>query len=113
MFAAHVPPLGDKLDLLLAESLRVAHDSGALRTRDLARITVDTTVQPKNITFPTDAKLLHAAIKGRAGDAANAILTAAGYNFRRILAWLRMFLRLILYPVITGLNRQSALNPAY
>jgi IS5 family transposase len=32
--------LGDKLDLLLAESLRVAHDSGALRTRDLERVTV-------------------------------------------------------------------------
>jgi len=43
----------------LAESLRVAHESGALRTKDLARVTVDTTVQPKNITFPTDAKLLH------------------------------------------------------
>src|SRR5271157_4865570 len=56
--------LGDKLEVLLAESLRVAHASGALRTRDLARITVDTTVQPKNIAFPTDAKLLHAAIKG-------------------------------------------------
>jgi IS5 family transposase len=56
--------LGDKLDLLLVESLRVAHASGALRTRDLARITVDTTVQPKNVAFPTDAKLLHAAIKG-------------------------------------------------
>lgn len=56
--------LGDKLDLLLAESLRVAHTSGALRTRDLARITVDTTVQPKNIAFPTDVRLLHAAIKG-------------------------------------------------
>ena len=50
--------------LLLAESLRVAHESGALRTKDLARVTVDTTVQPKDITFPTDAKLLHAAIKG-------------------------------------------------
>jgi len=56
--------LGNKLELLLAESLRVAHASGALRTKDLARVTVDTTVQPKNITFPTDAKLLHAAIKG-------------------------------------------------
>jgi len=56
--------LGDRLELLLAESLRVAHQSGALRTKDLARVTVDTTVQPKNITFPTDAKLLHAAIKG-------------------------------------------------
>src|SRR5471030_981392 len=48
--------LGDKLELLLAESLLVAHESGALRTRDLARVTVDTTVQPKAITFPTDAK---------------------------------------------------------
>ena len=56
--------LGDKLGLLLAESLRVAHSSGALRPRDLVRVTVDTTVQPKNITFPTDAKLVHAAIKG-------------------------------------------------
>jgi IS5 family transposase len=56
--------LGAKLELLLAESLRVAHASGALRGQDLARVTVDTTVQPKNVTFPTDAKLLHAAIKG-------------------------------------------------
>ena len=56
--------LGNKLELLLAESLRVAHETGALRTRDLKRVTVDTTVQPKAITFPTDAKLLHAAIKG-------------------------------------------------
>jgi transposase, IS5 family len=56
--------LADKLELLLAESLRVAHASGALRSRDLKQVTVDTTVQPKNITFPTDAKLLHAAING-------------------------------------------------
>ena len=35
----------------------MAHASGALRTRDLARITVDTTVQPKNIAFPTDVKM--------------------------------------------------------
>jgi transposase, IS5 family len=47
--------LGDKLDLLLAESLRVAHEAGALRTQDLKGVTVDTTVQPKAITFPTDA----------------------------------------------------------
>jgi IS5 family transposase len=56
--------LGDRLELLLAESLRVAHASGALRSHDLKRVTVDTTVQPKNVSFPTDAKLLHAAIRG-------------------------------------------------
>ena len=42
--------LGDKLELLLAESLRVAHEAGALRTMDLKRVTVDTTVQPKAIS---------------------------------------------------------------
>src|ERR1700688_132401 len=56
--------LGDKLELLLAESLRVAHESGALRSEAFKRVTVDTTVQPKAISFPTDAKLLHAAIRG-------------------------------------------------
>jgi IS5 family transposase len=55
--------IGPKLDLLLAESLRVAHASGALKTGDLARITVDTTVQPKNVTHPTDAKLMLTAIE--------------------------------------------------
>lgn len=47
-----------KLELLLAESQRVAHYAGALRRRDLKRVTVDTTVQPKAVTFLTDGKLL-------------------------------------------------------
>jgi IS5 family transposase len=55
--------IGDRLEILLQESLRVAHVSGALKKSDLARVTVDTTVQPKNITFPTDAKLLETAIR--------------------------------------------------
>lgn len=42
----------------------MAHDAGALRRRDLKRVTVDTTVQPKAVTFPTDGKLLRAAIEG-------------------------------------------------
>ncbi len=55
--------IGERLDILLQESLRIAHDTGALKKSDLARVTVDTTVQPKNITFPTDAKLLETAIR--------------------------------------------------
>lgn len=54
--------IGSKLERLLAESLRIAHEVGALKTDDLARITVDTTVQPKNVTHPTDAKLMLTAI---------------------------------------------------
>ncbi|MGY3034248.1 hypothetical protein ACVIIV_003418 [Bradyrhizobium sp. USDA 4354] len=56
--------LGDKLELLRTERLRVAHEAGTLRSQDLKRVTVDTTVQPKAITIPTDAELLHAGIKG-------------------------------------------------
>lgn len=55
--------IGDRLEVLLQESLRVAHDVGALRKDDLARVTVDTTVQPKNVTHPTDAKLMLTAIR--------------------------------------------------
>ena len=55
--------LGDRLDILLAETLRIARESGALKKRDLERVTVDTTVQPRNIAFPTDARLLYKAIE--------------------------------------------------
>jgi Transposase domain (DUF772) len=70
--------LGDRLELLLAESQRVAHEAGALRGQDLKRVTVDTTVQPKAITFPTDAKLLHAAIRGL-----NRLATRHGVRLRQ------------------------------
>ena len=55
--------IGDKLEILLQESLRIAEAAGALSKRDLARVTVDTTVQPKNVAFPTDARLLESAIQ--------------------------------------------------
>ncbi len=49
------------LEKVFQESLGVAHRTGALRTKDLKRVTVDTTVQEKAVTFPTDAKLMHRA----------------------------------------------------
>jgi len=51
----------DELAALVQESLAAAHRGGALRPQDLERITVDTTVQPKAVAFPTDAKLMHRA----------------------------------------------------
>jgi IS5 family transposase len=52
----------EQLAALLQESLSVAHRTGALATKDLERVVVDTTVQPKAIAFPTDVKLTHKAI---------------------------------------------------
>jgi len=51
----------ERLQALLQESLAAATRSGAMKPGDLARVIVDTTVQPKNVTFPTDAKLLNRA----------------------------------------------------
>src|SRR6201994_1992392 len=48
----------------------------------------------------TDGHLGRCYLKGRAGDAANAVLTAVGYNLRLILAWLRALLRLILPAIL-------------
>lgn len=60
----------DKLAELIKESLTVAMRTGALRPGDTRRVTVDTTVQPKNIAYPTDAKLLYVSIR-RLGRLAN------------------------------------------
>ena len=51
-------------------------------------------------------------LKGRAGDATNAILFAVGHNFRRILAWLRALLRQILIAILRLLISRSTLIPA-
>jgi transposase, IS5 family len=51
----------ERLAALLQESLAVATRTGAMKPSDLSRVIVDTTVQPKNVTFPTDAKLMNRA----------------------------------------------------
>jgi IS5 family transposase len=53
----------EQLVALVQESLSVAHRTGALATRDLERVVVDTTVQPKAIAHPTDARLCHRALE--------------------------------------------------
>jgi transposase, IS5 family len=53
----------EQLAALLQESLSIAHKTGALAAKDLERVAVDTTVQPKAIAHPTDARLLHRALE--------------------------------------------------
>jgi len=45
------------------DSLAVARKTGALATKDLERVAVDTTVQPKAVAHPTDARLVHRALE--------------------------------------------------
>jgi transposase, IS5 family len=53
----------EQLVALIQESLAVAHKTEALAARDLERVVVDTTVQPKAIAHPTDARLCHRALE--------------------------------------------------
>jgi IS5 family transposase len=49
---------------------------------------------------------------GSAGDAINAVLSAAGYNFRRLLAWLKLFLCLLLAMLKCQNLRSQSTNAA-
>ena len=49
------------LTALIQESLAVATRTGAAKPADFSKVIVDTTVQPKAVAFPTDAKLMHRA----------------------------------------------------
>lgn len=60
----------------------------------------------------TDGHLGRCYLKGRAGDAANVILSAVGHNFRRILAWMRALWCLILTTLIAATSHRPPLKSA-
>ncbi len=123
--------LGEEhLAALLQESLSVAHRTGALATKDLERVAVDTTVQPKAIAHPTDARLTHRALEKlvalakREGVALRqsylrvakraAIMVGRythAHQFKRARRALK-FLRIRLGRVIRDLYRKTAGDPA-
>jgi hypothetical protein len=114
---------------LVQESLAVAHKTGALATRDLERVVVDTTVQPKAIAHPTDARRCHRALAklvdlAKRNDvglrqsyrrlAKRAAIMVGRYThahrFRRVRRALK-FLRPRLRRVIRDIRRKTAGNP--
>ena len=44
----------------------------------------------------------------RRGDANNAVLAAVGYNFRRLIRWLRI----LLFQILSALLAEPVINPA-
>jgi len=53
----------DGMEKLLAETVRVGVDAGAVRPSSQERINVDTTIQPKAIAHPQDSRLYHKALE--------------------------------------------------
>lgn len=67
--------------------------------------------RPPSATSRPTATSGATTLKGRHGDQANPILTAAGYSFRLVLRWLRALLAQILTALLAALTPKSALNP--
>ncbi|KAB2921335.1 MAG: IS5 family transposase, partial [Candidatus Contendobacter sp.] len=51
----------EKIKALLQESLSIAVKTEAVKPSELSEVIIDTTVEPKNVMFPTDARLLNRA----------------------------------------------------
>jgi transposase, IS5 family len=73
----------EKLLALIQESLAVAARTDALKPSDLARVVVDTTVQPKAVMFPTDARLINRA-RERLVRQAQKLGIALRQSYRRV-----------------------------
>lgn len=52
-------------------------------------------IEPEIGYMKHDGKLGRCYLKGHQGDAMNIILSAAGHNLRKLLNWLRLFMRLL------------------
>ncbi len=76
----------ERLVALLQESLSVATKTEAIKPSDLNRVIVDTTVQPKNVMFPIDARLLN-----RAREILVRLAKGAGIRLRQSYARLGKF----------------------
>jgi transposase, IS5 family len=72
-----------ELEALLQESLAVAHKTGAIAGKDMERVVVDTTVQPKAVAHPTDARLMHRALE-KLGDLAARSGVKLRQSYRRL-----------------------------
>ena len=65
-------------------------------------------VEPVIGHLKSDHRMNRCHFAGAAGDAANAVLAAAGYNYRRLLAWLALWLALILHTLRAHPKHQPA-----
>jgi hypothetical protein len=80
---------------------------------DLFRARLDQIINMKHELVQLAAKIDWAWIDDEiAPDAANAVLCAVGYNFRRILAWLKAILPSIFHALLAAFIGQPMLNSA-
>jgi len=120
----------EKLVAMLEEAVTIAVNDKLVTKKELAQVIVDTTVQEKNMTHPTDSKLYLKALQkiaaaarhrnvklrqtclrvGKAaaimvvGDKINVILAAAGSNLQKLL---RTFVRALVFWLRSGVKHRT------
>src|SRR4051812_32369737 len=93
----------ERLELLLAESLDAARRGGAVEEKHLRLVTIDTTVQPKAVTHPTDSKLLHRGIEILARLARRHVIRLR-QSYLRVARWARREVAKLIH---SGRRRQA------
>lgn len=83
----------ERLQALLQESLSVAVKTKAIKPSDLKReLRRRSAVEPVIGHLKSEHRMGRNYLWYHQGDAINAVLAAAGYNFRRLIQWLRLLL---------------------
>ena len=77
-------------------------------TQDQARIAPQGGCRARHRPSQSRAPYGRNYLAHRRGDAANAVLAAAGYNFRRLIRWLRLLLRLLLNALSPSIRLNTA-----
>jgi transposase, IS5 family len=95
-YRGHNAPPEHKLKVYISGQKR--HVTEAIK-RDLRRRSA---VEPCIGHLKSEHRMGRNHLAHAAGDATNAVLAAAGYNFRRLLAWLAVLLRLWINAIIGG-----------
>ena len=86
--------------------------SGASPTRSSASCDGDRPSSPSSATLKAEHRMGRNYLAGAAGDAINAVLAAAGYNFRRLLAWLATIWRVLIAVIFAGMKLPAIAQPA-
>ena len=103
-YRGHNAPPDPKMKVYISGQKRGVTD--AIK-RDLRRRSA---VEPVIGHAKSDHRMGRNFLKGVQGDAANAVLAAAGYNFRRILAWLAALWRALVMAVLANAS-DAAIDP--
>jgi IS5 family transposase len=93
-YRGHNAPPGHKMKVYISGQKRGVTD--AIK-RDLRRRSA---VEPVIGHAKSDHRMDRNFLKGSYGDAANALLAAAGYNFRRLLTWLALLWRALIMAIL-------------